>query len=33
MIKLFDFLAGVAFGCLLVFLWGFYSAWWRNRND
>jgi hypothetical protein len=33
MILLFDFFLGVLFGFLLVFLWGFFSAWWRIKNS
>lgn len=27
------FTGGTVFGFLLVFLWGFFGAWWRNKND
>lgn len=32
MIILLDFFLGMLFGCLLVFLWGFFSAWWRDMK-
>ena len=33
MINLFDFLLGVATGWILIFLWGFYKAWWEDMHD
>jgi hypothetical protein len=33
MTDILSFLLGVAFGCLLIFLRGFFGAWWRSRND
>jgi hypothetical protein len=33
MINVFDFLLGVVTGWLLIFLWGFYKAWWEDTHD
>jgi len=33
MINLFDFLLGFATGWILIFLWGFYKAWWEDRHE
>lgn len=33
MINLADFLLGMVFGAVAVFLFEFYRVWWRSRND
>jgi len=33
MINLFDFLLGLVCGVVVIFLYGFYKAWWEDMHD